>query len=164
MRAILATMVAVWGSPGMAQDQEVVPGQAFGDWVVACEVVSTARNACRLVQTQTRSNGAFVLQLIAYPQQDGGALLVAQVPMGAYLPSGAVYRPADDAEAPQVSMIWQRCLGEVCEAALRLDEAAVTDLTQAGQIVFGYRLNPGEEPMLTGVDVSTLADGLAAIR
>lgn len=163
-RLKLAALAALVAGTAQAQD-DVAQGQAFGDWIVACEAVSTTRNACRIAQSQSRSSdGSLVLQLVAYPQAQGGAVLVAQVPMGVYLPDGATFRPRNDDDADSTGMIWQRCLGNICEAALRLDADGVAAFADAGEVLFGYRMIPGEPATITTVDTSTFVTALDAVR
>ena len=71
---------------------DVANNSVFGDWVMACEAVTVSRNMCRLVQEQSpRETGEMLARFIAVPVADG-VILLAQVPMGVYLPGGAVYR------------------------------------------------------------------------
>ena len=115
-----AAMAAGLGS-GAAAQNEVANNTQFGDWIVTCEAVTVSRTTCRLLQELTlRETNTLVARFIALPAAEGSAVLLAQVPMGVYLPGGAVYRFANDEEAEQREMIWQRCLGDVCEAAFAL--------------------------------------------
>lgn len=165
MRKVVTACALMAATQVAAQEGAVANNTAFGDWVVACEAVSTAQTSCRILQTQQNADtGALVAQFIAYPQPEGGALLVAQMPIGVYLPGGAVFRAAEDEEAEQQGMVWQRCFGQICEAALALDAEAVANLTASGRILFGYQANPGEPAVITAVDVSTFAEALDAIR
>ncbi len=165
MRKILPVIAMLIGLPVAAPAQEVANNAQFGDWIVACEAVSTQRTSCRIVQSQSiAETGALVAKFVAYPLAEGEALLVAQVPMGVYLPGGAVFRPADDETAEQQSMIWQRCAGAICEAALQLTADNVENLAAAESIIFGYQANPGQDPIVTRVSTSAFADALNAIR
>ena len=144
---------------------ETLNNASFGDWRVVCEAVSTTRTACRIVQSQRiAESGDLVAQFVAYPLSEGAALFVAQVPIGVYLPGGAVYRPAEDEAAEQTQMIWQRCAGPICEAALQLSAEDVAGFAETGALVFGYQMDPGADPIITRVDVSTFAEALEAVR
>lgn len=165
MRTILFAASILTASTATAQDTEVTNGTSFGDWEVACDAVSTQRVTCRLVQSQSiAETGEMVLRLIVFPQDQEGALMVAQMPMGVYFPGGAIFRAADDSDAPVTSMVWQRCGGGLCEAALSMDATAVDAFVAQGAILFAYQMDPGTDRLVTRVDVSTLATGLAAIR
>lgn len=168
MRGLITAITVLAATTAHAQDNdvgEVGNGTAFGNWEVACDAVTTQRVTCRLVQTQALSEtNALLLRMIVFSQPEGGALVTAQMPMGVYLPGGAVFRAETDEEAPVTGMVWQRCLGQVCEAAIALDGEAVDALVESGSILFAYQMNPGEDRRIVRVDVSTLGDGLAAIQ
>lgn len=143
---------------------EVANGTRFGDWMVACEAVSTRSTVCHLTQELTRRDtGELVVRMVAMPVEDGTVLL-AQVPMGVYLPGGAVFRIAEDEEESQREMIWQRCLGALCEAAYPVTEEELTTLTAGGSILFGYRMDLAAEPIVVSLDMSSFADGINALR
>ncbi len=164
MRSILAGIGMVLATSAAAQD-EVANNAAFGDWVVNCEAVSTQRTQCRVVQTQSRQDtGALVIQLIAYAAPEGGAVLVAQVPIGVYLPAPLAFRAESEPDAPEQTMIWQRCLGQICEAALQLEAPAFAALTEAETVLFGYQPAPGAEAVITRVNTIGLADAVDATR
>lgn len=167
--AAAALAVASFGCGAQAQDAttplDVANGTMFGDWIVSCEAVTISRNVCRLLQEQTlRDNNGLVARFIALPAEEGGAILLAQVPMGVYLPGGAVYRLENAQEAAQQEMIWQRCWGNVCEAALGLEAAQLEAIDDAGAILFGYRGDISSEPVITRVDMSNFRAGLDALR
>lgn len=171
MRKNFLTMItaAVFAaaSPVMGQEAkaDVANNTLFGDWIVTCQAVTVTRNICRLVQEQKlRDSNTLVARLIAFPAEDGGAVLLAQVPMGVYLPGGAVFRQESDEAADQQEMIWQRCLGDICEAALGLDAEALAKLAESGAILFGYRGDISSEPIITRVDMAQFGAGLEALR
>ena len=164
MRAILGMTLALAAGAATAQQGEIANGAAFGDWRVSCDALSNARTACRVVQTQNvAQTGQLVANFLAYPLEGGEALFVAQVPMGVYLPAGAVYRPQEPADSDQRELIWQRCGGEICEAALQMDGAEVTGLSASGAILFGYQMDPGSPPVITRVDMTGFDEALAAL-
>ncbi|MFC0278220.1 invasion associated locus B family protein [Falsigemmobacter intermedius] len=144
--------------------QDLANYTAFGSWLVNCEALSVKRSVCRLTQELTlKDSGELVVRLVALPVKDG-ALLFAQVPQGVYLPGGAVYRIADKEDLPQREMIWQRCLGGVCEAATGLDEAELETLSGAESVLFGYRMDADGEPLIVKVEMSRFSEGVAALR
>ncbi|MEL6645416.1 MAG: invasion associated locus B family protein [Pseudomonadota bacterium] len=145
--------------------QPVANNSTFGDWIVTCQAVTTRDTACRLVQEQSLTDTQqLVARFIALPAQDGAAVLLAQVPMGVYLPGGAVYRIAGNEEVEQRSMVWQRCLGQLCEAAIQLDAEEIEMMSEGEAILFGYRMDAGAEPIILRVDTAAFADGVSAIR
>ena len=151
-------------SDASATSQDLANGTTFGDWLVACEAISVRDTACRLVQTLTLTDGqTLVSNFITVPSEDG-AILIAQVPMGVYLPGGAVYRFAGDEDAEQREMIWQSCQGQVCEAAAPLDAEELAAMDAAGKLLFGYRIRPDADPVVVEVDVTELSEGLDALR
>lgn len=145
--------------------QPVANNSTFGDWIVTCQAVTTRDTACRLVQEQSLTDTQqLVARFIALPAEDDAAVLLAQVPMGVYLPGGAVYRIAGNEELEQRSMVWQRCLGQLCEAAIQLDAEEIDMMAEGEAILFGYRMDAGAEPIILRVDTAAFADGVAAIR
>lgn len=143
---------------------ELANNTAFGGWLVTCEALTVTRSACRLTQELTlRETGDLVVRMVALPVSDG-ALLFAQVPLGVYLPGGAVYRIDGKDDLEQREMVWQRCLGGVCEAASGLDQAELDNLRGAKSILFGYRMDAAGEPLILSVDTSRFVEGLDALR
>lgn len=136
----------------------------FGDWVVTCEAATVQRNVCRLEQEQSlRESGQFVARFIAVPVADG-AILLAQTPMGSYLPGGAVYRFASDESIEQREMIWQRCLGNICEAAAPLDQEELALFAESEALLFGFRMAADADPIILRVDISRFTEALDALR
>jgi invasion protein IalB len=159
-----ATVLAL---PAHAQEAESdVPVNAqFGAWVVSCLAVTVNSNVCRLIQEQIlRDSNALVVRFIAQPSEEGSAVMLAQVPISVFLAGGAVYRLEGDDDTPQREMIWQRCGGDLCEAAILLDADELTAMNDAGAILFGYRTDPATEPIITRVDLAEFAEGLEALR
>ncbi|MEM9341947.1 MAG: invasion associated locus B family protein [Pseudomonadota bacterium] len=145
--------------------QPVANNSSFGNWIVTCQAVTTRDTACRLVQEQSLTEtNQLVARFIALPAEKDAAILLAQVPMGAYLPGGAVYRIADRDDLEQRSMIWQRCLGQLCEAAIKLEADEIATMADGGAILFGYRMDAGADPIILRVETAAFADGVAAIR
>lgn len=139
---------------------EIANNTAFGDWVIVCEAVTIRRTVCQLVQELSlRDSDRMLVRFIALPVEDG-AILVAQLPMGVYLPGGAVFRFAEMEDEPQREMIWQRCFGDVCEAAIPLPEEELAVFASAEAMLFGFRMDAESEPIILRVDVSRFAEAL----
>jgi len=137
----------------------------FGDWAIRCDAVTVTRNICRLMQEQVlRTDNTLVVRMMGLPAAEDGAVMLAQVPMGIYLPGGAVFRLENDAEAEQVEMIWQRCFAQVCEAAIALTAEQVDMYDTGGSILFGYRTGPEAEPIVTRVNMENFSAGIAALK
>lgn len=135
----------------------------FGDWVVSCQAVTVRRSVCTLVHEQSlRDSGEVLLRMIAAPVEDG-AILLAQVPMGVYLPGGAIYRFADRDDQEQREMIWQRCAGAICEAAASLDAEELALFAEESAILFGYRMSPEAEPIILRVSIDQFADAISEL-
>ncbi|MCR9087935.1 MAG: invasion associated locus B family protein [Rhodobacteraceae bacterium] len=130
--------------------------ETFGDWVLVCD----GGQPCRLIQQQTeRETGDLAVRMIAL-KVDGGAVLAAQMPMGVHLPSGAVYRLEVPEDEPQRQMVWQRCMDDICEAAIQLDERELELFGENDAILFAYRLTPQDEPRIMQVSLGGFLDGL----
>ena len=148
-----------------AAGTEIANNTAFGDWVVQCEAVTTSRNVCRIVQELTRVDSQeLVVRFIALPAAEDTAILLAQVPIGVYLPGGAVYRLEGKDDEEQREMIWQRCLGDLCEAALSITPEEMAQFTESGGVLFGYRPDIEAEPVIVRADVSGFAAAVGALR
>lgn len=166
LRAMVLATAAGLPMGAMAQEApvDVANNTPFGNWLVTCEALSVKRSVCRLTQELTlRDSGDLVVRFIAIPAK-GGAVMLAQVPIGVYLPGGAVWRASTPEDAEQHDMIWQRCLGGVCEAAQGLSDADLESLTASGTMLFGYRMDPEGEPLVLEVDVAQFQEGLTALR
>lgn len=143
---------------------EIANNTAFGDWVVQCEAVTTSRNVCRIVQELSRADtNELVVRFIALPAAEDTAILLAQVPIGVYLPGGAVFRLEGKDDEEQREMIWQRCMGNLCEAALSIDADEMAKFAEAGGILFGYRPDIQAEPVIVRAEVARFGEAIAAI-
>lgn len=148
----------------MANAQGVANNTAFGDWIVRCEAVTSTQTSCRAVQLLTRTEDqSLVARLIAVPNVDGGAIFLAQAPIGVFLPARPVLRGEGEDASNQAELTWQRCLGEICEAALGLTAEALRNLSAKGKVLFGYRMQRNSEPVVVRIDVSRLAEAIEAI-
>ncbi len=137
----------------------------FGSWIVACEAVTVNTNICRLVQEQVLvDTNQLIARFIVQPADDDAAIMLAQVPIAVFLAGGAVYRLEGDDEGPQREMVWQRCAGSLCEAALFLEPEELAAMETAGGLLFGYRTGPETDPIITRVDLTDFLAGLNALR
>lgn len=137
----------------------------FGAWTVSCVTETQGSNSCRLVQEQiARDTDALVARFIVQPVEGDAAVMLAQVPIAVFLAGGAVFRLEGDETGPQRAMVWQRCAGDLCEAALMLAPEELAAMDAAGGLLFGYRTGPEGEPVITRVDLTDFAEGVAALR
>lgn len=163
--AILASAMLFPATAAFAQEGEIANNAKFGDWIVSCEAASTSRTVCRLVQELTISeSNAFVARFVAAPIEDGSALLIAQTPIGVYLPSAAVFRAESEPEGSEERMVWQKCLGQICEAAATVSIDRLAAFSKAKTMLFGYSMDRGADPIVLRVDVSRFEEALAALR
>ncbi|WP_417249514.1 invasion associated locus B family protein [Celeribacter sp.] len=143
---------------------DIANNTAFGDWVVSCQAVTVKNTVCRLVQEQRVANSNQLLaRFIAIPAEDG-AVLIAQVPMGVYLPGGAVYRFEGKDDLEQRDMVWQTCLNGVCEAAAPLSEDELKLFGENAAILFGYKPTADGEPMVLRVNVEEFNTALELLK
>lgn len=150
-------------APAGIGPDEIANNTAFGDWVVICEAVTIRRTVCQLVQELSlRDSDQMIARFVALPVEEG-AVLVAQLPMGVYLPGGAVFRFAEMDDEPQREMIWQRCFGEVCEAAIPLPEEELAVFARAESMLFGFRMDAEADPIILRVDVSRFAEAIGLL-
>jgi len=139
----------------------VANGTAFGDWAIRCQAIGVQQTQCNLVQELSLADTGGLVARVLVTELQGAPALIGHVPIGAYLPSGMVYQVEGD-DTPQREMIWQRCLGNICEGALALDDAEIERLSQ-GTMLFGYRPAPGVEPVVVRMQLDGFGDGVAAI-
>ncbi|MCO6381951.1 MAG: invasion associated locus B family protein [Vannielia sp.] len=173
LAAALAMALCASSAPALAQEatepaaepsEDVGNNTAFGDWIVSCEAVTIKKTACSLVQEQRlKESGQLVARFVALPVSDG-AILLAQVPMGVYLPGGAVYRFAGNDAQEQREMIWQRCAENVCEAAAPLSEEELAVFAEEEALLFGFRPTAESEPVVLRVDISRFAEAVQKLR
>ncbi|SHM06879.1 Invasion protein IalB, involved in pathogenesis [Roseovarius litoreus] len=170
--SMILGIIAAAGMAATAQAQEAAQtateemrnGQMVGDWVVVCEAVTISQNQCRMVQEQSlRETGEMIARFIAVPVSDG-AILLAQVPMGVYLPGGAVYRFSGKDEIEQRNMIWQRCADTVCEAAAPLSEEELALFAESEALLFGFRETSDGDPVVLSVGIEGFAEAIEKLR
>ena len=165
--AVLPMAVAAQGATPEAAEApaEISNGQAFGDWTVRCEALGVNRTRCMLGQTiSMREGNRLLAELLAFWTDDGKQILVAQVPVGAHLPSGFVLQPEGAPEDQRLELVWQTCSPQICEAVALPDAAALDRLTGAERVLAGYRPAVGAEAAVFPVSTSGLAEGLAALK
>lgn len=147
------------GTPG-----DIANNTAFGDWVVSCQAATVKKTVCRLVQEQrVKNSNQLLARFIAIPAKDG-AVLIAQVPMGVYLPGGAVYRFEGKDDLKQRDMVWQTCLNGVCEAAAPLSADELKLFGENKAILFGYKPTADGKPVVLRVSVEQFNKALEVLK
>ncbi|PFG64450.1 invasion protein IalB [Thioclava sp. ES.031] len=157
--------VAQKAAPAQSGAQaDIANNTAFGDWVVSCQAATVKKTVCRLVQEQrTKSSNQLLARFIAMPAKDG-AVLIAQVPMGAYLPGGAVYRFEGKDNVKQRDMVWQTCMNGVCEAAAPLSTDELKLFAENKAILFGYKPTATGKPVVLRVSVEQFNKALDVLK
>ncbi|MBD3802913.1 MAG: invasion associated locus B family protein [Thioclava sp.] len=143
---------------------DIANNTAFGDWILSCQAATVKKTVCQLVQEQrVKSSNQLLARFIAMPAKDG-AVLIAQVPMGVYLPGGAVYRFENKEDLKQRDMVWQTCLNGICEAAapLSADELKLFDENPA--ILFGYKPTATGKPIVLRVSTKDFSKALEVLK
>lgn len=154
--------------PANTQPERLANGSQFGGWTVVCEALAVNETACLLSQRLLRgTEGTLLVDLVAFPEPDesGGVYLAARVPNGVYLPHGFAMKPSDASEEEETRLVWQSCTPQLCEALLLLDPVEMSTLEAAGgDLIAGYRPRLGEQPLVFAMNLSGLAEGVAALR
>lgn len=145
---------------------EVSNGQTFGDWTVRCEALGVNRTRCMLNQTiSLRDSNLLLADLLAFwTDEDPQPLLVAQVPVGAHLPSGFALQAEGAPEEDQLNFTWQACNPKICEAVALPGQELLDKLTSAERVLAGYRPGVAEEAAVFPISVKGLTDGLSALK
>lgn len=178
MFRLAATFALVFALPVAAQ-QAAIPeplpaaaaarlanGTRFGTWTLGCEAVAVGETACLLSQRVARSSdGAFLADFMLFPnpQAEGEVYLAARVAAGVYLPSGFVLRGESAPEDSQRQLVWQTCVGEVCEGLLSLPAADVAALEAGGDVIAAYRPSVQSEAVIFRFSVAGAEAGLEAL-
>jgi invasion protein IalB len=75
-----------------------------------------------------------------------------------------VVKPAEPKNAKSQAFVWQRCLNGICEAARKITGKEVSDLTAAGTVLFGYKMQANGNPIVVKISMEKFGEGLAAIE
>ena len=134
-RRLLTLLVAVLALPAVAQDattpERVVEG--YGAWEVRCERTDPTNMssilACEMVQATTMQGQAQPISQIAIgrPTADADLTAVIQLPLGLWLPAGAVLDLGDAGGTYAITIL--RCLPSGCLGELPLTDAMRTTLS-----------------------------------
>lgn len=85
--AIAMTVVSITG----ASAQDVANNTPFGDWRVSCDAVSVSQTFYQSEQQKSvLDTNELAGRFAAFTTLNGGAILLAQVPIGVYLPGRAL--------------------------------------------------------------------------
>lgn len=145
---------------------EVTNGQTFGDWTVRCEALGVNRTRCMLSQTiSVREDGRLLADLLAFWTDDGERrIMIAQVPIGAHLPSGFVLQAEGAPDEEQLKFTWQACSPQLCEAVALPEQAELDRLLEAERVLAGYRPAVGADPAIFPISTDGLVGGMDALK
>lgn len=169
--ALFAATLPLTALPLAATAQEaatgVANGQSFGDWLVRCDALGMNRTRCMLSQRVARSDsGALLAEILAFWSDDTPAapILVAQAPVGVYLPTAFVLQPEGSEDDQRLDFVWQSCNQTICEAIGLPDAEKLGQLTGIERLLAGYRPAAGAEASVFPVSTKGLAEGLEALK
>lgn len=163
-----ATLVALLGivAPQQARAQpDVVNGQQFRDWTLACRATAINRTSCVIKQLLVEAETTRFLAEVAFSVASGEeaeTVLVVRVPTEVLLLRQAVMR-IDDAPEP-VPLRWQSCDKVLCTATVILDEDSETRLRRGLTATIGYQRLEEAEPTVFDVSLLGVTRGLDTIR
>lgn len=140
-------------------------GKVFNDWVVDCEAAADGKESCFISQTQTmqqqQQSGRLIKVSVGYIGPGGKPAMVAILPLGIWLPSGAAYQIEGQAQKP---LPLQRCLNEGCIASAELDEAALGQMRKANTLTIGIKADPSGQTIVIPVSLKGFDAGLKSLR
>lgn len=134
------------------------PAQQFLDW----SVESSADRCIAITRILLRDSGTPLLSLSLSLRADGGALMLAEVPVGASLRDGIVWLPAPG--RPGRALEWQNCTPDACIATDNLTAADLNTLRPRRAISVAFRPLPASPPLVTPVSLMGLTRALAAVE
>lgn len=159
---VCAGLIVAVAGPVLAKPER---GKAFGDWVVDCETAPDGKDSCFLSQTQTmqqqQQSGRLIKVSIGYIGPQGKPAMVAILPLGIWLPTGAAYQIEGQAQKP---LALQRCLNEGCIASAELDEAALGQMRKAKSLTIGIKADPNGQTIAIPVSLKGFDAGLKSLR
>jgi invasion protein IalB len=96
----------------------------FEDWAVRCEQLDDVpQKTCILFQRVAMDGGQTVLSVtVAYPANSENAAIVFRLPLGIFLPAGALLQIDEE---NRIKLVVQRCDQRGCWAPLKLDDDTV---------------------------------------
>lgn len=144
-----ALLLASFATPLMSQDFDATHEH---DWTLITSEDGKACFATISVGLKSVSSGLLTLSL--YPRKQGGtvpAVMTAQVPLGASLPSGIAYTHRNSSEA--AGMAWQYCTDRTCVASGGVSETELKRLKAGTQIYVGFVPLPGSASLVVPVSL-----------
>jgi invasion protein IalB len=140
-------------------------GDKSGDWSFSCPKTDDKKApSCQLVQVlmiEKDGQKGRLLQLTLAPQADKSIIMVALLPLGLHIPSGVA---AKVDEEQQRAMILQRCTGIGCEAAMKLDDAMITEMKKGTALRIGFNTDSQGNTMVAPASLKGLTDALAKLK
>lgn len=156
---LLAYVICMLGSAvatvTVAQDSEVtVTTKSHGDWQVRCEQVKGADKICVMQQQAIVQGSGQKLMQVNIAKQGGSTKMTMIMPLGVYLPSGAVMR---DGGEEIKDMVIRFCAQTGCFINHDIDSIWLKSLKKADKPTVDIEITPGE---VVNVPFSTI--GFAA--
>lgn len=158
--AVLAAAVA----RGASAEPEVVNGQQFRDWTLACRATAINRTSCVIKQLLVETGSNRFLAEVALSITGGEkpeTVLVLRVPTEVLLLRSAVMR-IDDGATPQ-PLRWQSCDKVFCTATAVLNEETETGLRRGLKATLGYQRLEESEPTVFDVSLLGVTRGLETL-
>lgn len=170
-RVLAALCAGFAGLAGAAGAQSAGAGpdrivETYGAWDLLCQRPQPgAERACEITQSVQVQGQARRLAVIAVgrPARDAEMVMVLQLPLGLWLPSGVTVQL--DAGAAAVPAQLLRCTAAACVATLELSPAMLAALRSGGegQGRIGFEMQAGT-PVALPIAYNGAAEALAALE
>ncbi len=148
---LFVSSLVVFSLPARSQEtKETEPGgqpeaevRKFKDWAVRCEQRDdTATTTCILSQRVALDSGQTVMSVtIAYLPDADDAAAVFRLPLGIFLPAGAV---VEVDKTDQIRLVIQRCDQRGCWAPLKLDGKTIKLFKKGREARVGFKDTNGK--------------------
>ena len=134
-------------------------GEKIGDWTFQCLAVSATQNVCALTQVlgNPKTNQRILALTLRAAGKDNKLLLLAQAPLGVFLPAGLVGK-IDDRE--QFNFSWQRCTRQGCQAAAQINDARKAALKAGKNLLLGFKVQPAAKTIALTASLKGITQGL----
>lgn len=160
LRSALFIFACLFHTAAFSADAKV--GDRFGDWVLECRAVAAGKNVCFLTQTMvTKKGNRRILKLsLGNNAEKKENELMAMMPLGIYLPSGASGAVGQEKPFP---FVVQRCTRQGCVATAKVDNALLKAMQSGEKLTIKFSMQATGKPADVEVPLKGLADGVKAI-
>jgi invasion protein IalB len=159
--AALVALVVIAAAPTASAQTEVVNGQQFRDWTLACRATAINKTSCVIKQLLVEAGANRFLAEVALSitaDEEADTVLVVRLPTEVLLLRQAVMRIDDDAEP--IPLRWQSCDKVLCTATVILDEETEEKLRRGLKATFGYQRLEESEPTVFDISLLGVTRGL----